>query len=134
MSLPIGEVAARSGVSVDTLRFWEREGLIDPPGRTAGGRRAYDESVLDLLEVITSLRAVGFGLDDVRRVLGVKASSATVAGRVAGMREAIGELEGVLDERAAALDRARGHLAGWRAELDAGEPWPDTVIGEPAAD
>src|SRR5699024_1513734 len=114
---------------VDTLRFWEREGLVDAPARTAGGHRAYDESVLDLLRVIVSPREVGFGLDHVRRVLGVKSASATVAGRVAGMRTAIDELEELLDLRAAALGRARAHLAGWRAELDGGEPWPDTVIG-----
>ena len=66
MSLPIGEVARRSGLSPDALRYYEREGLLPAPERTAGGARRYDESALDQLAVITSLRAVGFSLAQVR--------------------------------------------------------------------
>ena len=61
MKLSIGDVAARSGVSVDTLRYYERESVLPPARRDSGGRRVYDESILDALRLVSALRAVGSG-------------------------------------------------------------------------
>jgi MerR family transcriptional regulator, copper efflux regulator len=51
-ALKIGEVSERSGVGIETLRFYERSGLLDSPARTASGYRLYDAAVLDRLEFI----------------------------------------------------------------------------------
>ena len=125
MSLPIGEVARRSGVSADALRFYEREGIVPPPERSAGGARRYDPAVLDHLRVATELRTVGFGLDEVRDLRAAKSEHRTVRGRVAAARESLDRLEARLDEKERALSRAREQLRSWRGELDSGEPWPD---------
>jgi len=66
--LRIGEVAERAGVSVATLRYYEARGLL-PPARREGGRRSYDETVLARLAVIRALKAAGFALDEIRRLL-----------------------------------------------------------------
>ncbi|MGR3803619.1 MerR family transcriptional regulator [Marinibacterium profundimaris] len=57
--MKISEVAARSGLSIDTLRFYERIGLIDPPPRDAAGRRDYPEEVLTWIGFLDKLNATG---------------------------------------------------------------------------
>lgn len=128
MSLSIGEVVARSGLSHDTLRYYDREGLLPATQRSVSGHRRYPESVVDQIQVIASLRAVGFSLAQVRTVLAVKDGTGTYRARVDAMRAAITSLESSLDDKERALQEARGHLQSWREELDAGEPWPDEPI------
>jgi DNA-binding transcriptional MerR regulator len=65
-SLSIAEVAARSGLSADTLRYYERIGLIDPPARTSAGRRAYQPEELDWLAFLTRMRHTGLPLRALR--------------------------------------------------------------------
>ncbi|HLU71560.1 MAG TPA: MerR family transcriptional regulator [Nonomuraea sp.] len=66
--LTIGEIAERTGLSVHTLRFYEREGvLVRPVARDAGGRRLYTEGDVDWLETCVLLRASGMPLPDIRR-------------------------------------------------------------------
>jgi DNA-binding transcriptional MerR regulator len=66
--LSIGQVAERTGLSVHTLRFYEREGVFAQPiRRAAGGRRLYTEDDVDWLMVCTILRGAGMPLPDLRR-------------------------------------------------------------------
>ena len=58
----IGEIAERSGMSVDTLRYYEKIGLIPAPLRDAGGRRVYDEVILGWLRFLDKLKATGLGM------------------------------------------------------------------------
>ncbi len=66
--LTIGEVAERSGFAASALRFYEQEGLIRS-GRSAGGQRRYERSVLRRLAFVRAARNVGLGLDEVRDVM-----------------------------------------------------------------
>ncbi|MFE4975538.1 MerR family transcriptional regulator [Kitasatospora sp. NPDC056651] len=66
--LTIGEVARRTGVSVHTLRYYERVGLeVSPVDRTTGGRRRYHQLDLDWITVCTRLRATGMPIKTIRR-------------------------------------------------------------------
>jgi DNA-binding transcriptional MerR regulator len=66
--LSIAEAARRTGVSVHTLRYYERAGLVvTPPDRTAGGRRRYRKLDLEWITVCTRLRATGMPIKAVRR-------------------------------------------------------------------
>lgn len=66
--LSIGQVAERTGLSADTLRFYEREGLLPVPvERDASGRRRYREGDVGWLEICTNLRASGMPLAAIRR-------------------------------------------------------------------
>jgi len=68
VQLSIGQVAARTGLSVHTLRFYEREGILaQPVRRAAGGRRVYTEDDVDWLFLCTILRGAGMPLPDIRR-------------------------------------------------------------------
>jgi DNA-binding transcriptional MerR regulator len=61
------EAAAATGLTLDTLRYYEREGLIGPIERNAGGRRRYDEDDLSWIGIVTCLREAGLGIADLRR-------------------------------------------------------------------
>ena len=61
----IGEVATRSGVSVDTVRFYERMGVLPAPAREPSGYRDYAAETIERIRLTRELQAVGFTLNDV---------------------------------------------------------------------
>ena len=65
----VGEVAAAVGVSVRTLHHWDAVGLLVPSGRTAAGYRTYSSGDLQRLQQVLTYRELGFGLEDVKRLL-----------------------------------------------------------------
>ncbi|SFP40614.1 DNA-binding transcriptional regulator, MerR family [Geodermatophilus dictyosporus] len=77
--LTIGEVAARLGVPVRTVRFWSDAGLVDPPARSAGGYRLYDAAAVARLDLVRTLRGLGLGLPAVRELLAARRAVADVA-------------------------------------------------------
>ncbi|GAA2473620.1 helix-turn-helix domain-containing protein [Winogradskya humida] len=77
--LTIGQLARRTGLTARTLRFWSNEGAIAPVSRTTGGYRLYDAACVARVELVRTLRELGLGLDDVRRVLEGRATVAEVA-------------------------------------------------------
>ena len=64
-----GQGAERAGVNVETLRYYERRGLIPAPMRSLGGHRAYSDDTVALLRVIKSAQRLGFTLDEVAELL-----------------------------------------------------------------
>jgi DNA-binding transcriptional MerR regulator len=68
-TLKIGAVAAQSGVSIETLRFYEKTGVLDKPQRTGNGYRVYDGSVLDRLAFIKRTKLLGFTLGEIREII-----------------------------------------------------------------
>jgi DNA-binding transcriptional MerR regulator len=77
--LSIGELARRAGLPVRTIRFWSDAGVLPPAAWTGGGRRLYDAACVARLELVVTLRELGLGLADVRRVLDGQASIAEIA-------------------------------------------------------
>jgi DNA-binding transcriptional MerR regulator len=65
----IGDVARRTGLSVSAIRFYADEGVVTPTGLTGSGFRQYDVHAIARLELVRTLRDLGAGLDDIRRVL-----------------------------------------------------------------
>jgi MerR family mercuric resistance operon transcriptional regulator len=65
----IGKLAAETGVHIETIRYYERAGLLPKPTRTAGGHRFYDRGHARRLSFIRRSRELGFSLDDVRALL-----------------------------------------------------------------
>jgi len=66
---PIGELSKRSGVKIETIRYYERVKMLAPPPRTASGRRVYDMTDLRILVFIRRSRELGFSLDQIRALL-----------------------------------------------------------------
>lgn len=67
--LSIGELARRTGVHIETIRYFEKVGLLDTPGRTAGGHRIYAERHVRRLSFIKRARELGFTPKEVRALL-----------------------------------------------------------------
>jgi redox-sensitive transcriptional activator SoxR len=104
----VGEVAERAGVNVETLRYYERRGLLPVPDRTPSGHRRYDEETVRFLRAIKEAQAVGFTLAEITEVMGAarRSSSPSEALRVRAATK-IDEIDG----RIAALRRMREELA-----------------------
>jgi MerR family transcriptional regulator, copper efflux regulator len=67
--LKIGEVSKLSGIGIEALRFYEKSGLLDRPGRTYSGYRLYDESVLERLAFVKKAQVLGFSLDEIKQLI-----------------------------------------------------------------
>lgn len=75
--LTIGQLARLVETSSDTLRFYERRGLLEPARRTSAGYRLYDRSAIDRLGFIRKAQALGLSLDQVAEVLRAAAGGAS---------------------------------------------------------
>jgi DNA-binding transcriptional MerR regulator len=67
--LKIGEVSRQTGIGIETLRFYEKSGLLDKPARTYSGYRMYSSDVLDRLSFIKRAQFLGFTLDEIKKVI-----------------------------------------------------------------
>ena len=74
MTFQIGELAARSGTTPDTLRYYERLGLLPRAHRTSGGFRVYSAQALDRLRFIKQARALGLTLQEIRSLVNYQTS------------------------------------------------------------
>ncbi|WP_053227120.1 MerR family transcriptional regulator [Solirubrobacter soli] len=62
--MKIGEIATGAGVTVDTVRFYERVGVLPPPARTESGYRDYGRDTIERIKLTRELQAIGFTLTD----------------------------------------------------------------------
>jgi DNA-binding transcriptional MerR regulator/copper chaperone CopZ len=90
----IGELARVAGVGVETVRFYERRGLIERPPRPASGFRAYPPEAASRLAFVREAQALGFTLREVRELLALNANPATDCAAVRGRAAAkLGQIE-----------------------------------------
>lgn len=73
MNISIGQLSARTGVKVPTIRFYEEIGLMVAPPRTEGNQRRYDQAEVDRLNFIRNARQLGFEVEDIRGLLAMAA-------------------------------------------------------------
>ena len=92
--LSIGQVAKRAGVGVETVRFYEREGLLEEPPRRASGYRQYSEQVVTRLRFIKRAQQLGFSLKEISELLLLRVDVQTSCEEVKQRTEAkIAEVE-----------------------------------------
>lgn len=117
----IGELAARSGLKPQTIRYYERLGILSRPVRTAAGYRRYDERALEELELVKAARSLGFSLNEIKGILGVvRAGPARCSPVLEVARRRLAKLDDVL----ASLKQTRTALA---AAIDRCGPRPCTI-------
>jgi len=88
----ISVAAELAGVHPQTLRIYERRGLLQPY-RTPGGTRRYSEADLDRLEMIQQLTSVGVNLEGVKRILAMRTELERLQHQVTRLRRLLGEVE-----------------------------------------
>ncbi|MFG6465882.1 Cd(II)/Pb(II)-responsive transcriptional regulator [Roseateles sp. BYS87W] len=86
--MKIGDIAAASATAIDTIRYYEREGLLPAPARTAGGFRVYEAVHLERLQFIRYCRGLDMSLDEVRVLLRVKDAPGADCGDVNALLDA----------------------------------------------
>ena len=105
--MKIGELAKRADVPIDTVRYYEREGLIPPPIRRASGYRDYVDADVDRLRFMRRAKGLGFTLQEIRELLSLTAmSGADMAALNAQTQAKLRDVE----ERIHALTRIREAL------------------------
>jgi Cd(II)/Pb(II)-responsive transcriptional regulator len=100
--MKIGDLSRATGVDVETIRYYERAGLLPPPARAANGYRSYGEQHLEQLAFVRHCRALDIPLADVKRLLDF----------LSGVRDERGDIDALVD---AQLLRVRARLASLRA-------------------
>ena len=108
-ALTIGRLARKAGVNVETVRYYQRIGLVDEPGKPAEGFRTYAAETVDRITFIKRAQALGFSLDEVRELLEIgDGHCADVRARAEEKRERvmarIGELEALKETLDALID------------------------------
>lgn len=116
--LRVGDVASQAGVSVDTVRHYERKGVLRNVSRDQSGYRRYPQDAVQRILVIRKAISLGFSLDELADIFRERAAGKPPCGRV---RDLAGRKLVELDERIAALTSLRAVLsetiAGWDDRL-----------------
>jgi MerR family mercuric resistance operon transcriptional regulator len=96
--LTIGQVAKRAGIGVETVRFYEREGLLEEPERKPSGYRQFDEGIVARLRFIRRAKELGFTLHEIKELLSLKLDPSTTCADVKNRAEAkIADIEAKVD-------------------------------------
>jgi DNA-binding transcriptional MerR regulator len=113
----IGQLAAESGVSIDTVRFYERRGVLPAPSRTSAGYRIYGDTTVDRIKLARRLQGLGLTLDEIASALHERDEGH------ASCENQRWRLEGALariETRIAELSRLRGDVRAALAACEAG--------------
>lgn len=86
--MTIGQVAKKADIGIETIRFYERKGLIDEPPRKESGYRQYDAGVVDRLLFIQQAKMLGFTLAEIQELLSLKIRPDTTSREIKKIAEA----------------------------------------------
>lgn len=119
--MKIGDLARAGGVNVETIRFYQRKGLLPEPPRADGARR-YARADLERLRSIRAAQTAGFTLEEIGTLLALDRSDRSAAHSMATARIA------ALDERIATLQTMRNALVQLADACNSGEDGPCPII------
>ena len=106
--LQIGQVAQKTGLSIDAIRFYEKSGLLPRPARTQGGYRLYQDQEVADLAFIQKAQQLGFSLKEIRELFSIQRHPHEVCGHV---RDLIAQKLSVVRSKIAELQRLETELA-----------------------
>lgn len=119
----IGELAKSAGVSTDTLRHYERKGVLGKPGRSTNGYREYSTEALVRVRLVRRALAVGFTLNELSSVLKVRDRGGVPCQRVRELAaEKLSGIESRLSELSILRDELRTTLKDWDTRLARTDP------------
>jgi MerR family transcriptional regulator, mercuric resistance operon regulatory protein len=102
-----GQLAQRAQINLETVRFYEQQGLLAPPSRTASGYRKFAESALDRLAFVKRAKALGFSLGEIRDLLVIQDEHADACVEV---RDLLPMKLAIVREKMAELQKLEGQL------------------------
>ena len=107
-NMTIGQMARSAGASVETIRFYEREGLLEHPARSASGYRNYPPEAVARLRMIRQAKELGFSLNEIKELLALRVAPGKSCSDVRARTE---RKIADIDQRIAALKRMKAALA-----------------------
>lgn len=125
--MKIGQVAAQAGVRIDTLRYYERRGLLSEPERRESGYREYPEEAVRIIRFIKRAQNLGFTLDEIEELLTLRGANGKSRRRVRAVAQA--KMKDI-DEKLARLKSMRSALHSLIETCDCGERKPACPILE----
>ena len=128
--LAIGEVSQQTGIPIETLRFYDRSGLLGELPRTAGGHRVFDELSLGLLDVVIRLRRTGMPVEDVRAFVERARADRDRSGRIELLRRHRDRVSAQLDQLQSDLAVINWKITAYTAN-EAGRSAPPPPPGWP---
>ena len=108
MTLTTGKLARAAHVGIETIRFYERRGLVEPTARLASGYRVYSEAAVTRIQFIRKAQQLGFTLNEIGELIELDTDASATCGEVR---------DRTLD-KIAALERKIAVLQGMKAELE----------------
>ena len=114
-TLTIGRLASEAGTHVETIRYYQRRGLLAEPRRPAGGVRRYGEDAVTRLSFIRRAQEIGFTLEEIRQLIRI-----SEAPDCRGARDIAARKLALVQSRLTDLERVRKALAGLIAQCDSG--------------
>lgn len=121
--MQIGTLSRESGLSIDAIRFYEKQRLLQSPRRSAGGFRLFGEEQVSALRFIKSAQELGFSLEEIRELLALRGD----AGR------ACPKMQGVLLAKLVSIEEKIASLAAIRSEVKAALRKCEAALGEAAS-
>src|SRR5262249_53758730 len=125
--LTIGKLARQAGVSVQTIRYYERRGLILEPPRSSSGYRLYDTGAIKRLAFVRKAQLLGFSLDEVDELLSLRTRPGTSC---ADIRQRAHQKSNTVDQKISELTRMRGALSTLAARCRGRGPTSECPILE----
>jgi len=133
-----GEVASRAGVNLQTLRYYERRGILAEPDRSLGGHRLYDDSTVLLLRVVKAAQALGFTLEEIAELIDVGSHAHRRRPRLADsaraklvqVREKVTALQQIEATLQQTIDAGCDDLTVCALEEDCPIPFPSIAVTE----
>ncbi|ADB30352.1 transcriptional regulator, MerR family [Kribbella flavida DSM 17836] len=126
-----GQVAAAAGVNLQTLRYYERRGLLDPPDRSLGGHRQYSGEAVTTLRVIKAAQRLGFTLTEIADLLETarhRHGPGEAAGLQVRAREKLADVETKIADLTVIADTLRAALSAGCDDLTTCAGTPDCPI------
>jgi MerR family mercuric resistance operon transcriptional regulator len=134
-----GQVAAEAGVNLQTLRYYERRGLLAEPERSLGGHRLYPERAVTIVQVIKSAQRLGFTLDEVAELLDTgrhrhgsrrqdAGLHAKAAAKLTEIEQRIADLQVIADALRVALDAGCDDVLACASTADCPLPFADLAV------
>jgi DNA-binding transcriptional MerR regulator len=112
-----GQVVEKTGFSLDTLRYYEKIGLLESVGRTSGGRRQYRDDDVGWLEMLRCLRDTGMPIARMLEFAELTRDAGTIADRIALLEEHDRDVEERIEILLRQREHIRGKIAYYRSEL-----------------
>lgn len=129
------EVARAAGVSTDTLRHYERKGVLPAPARLSNGYRRYPKETVSRVRLVQRALAVGFTLDELASILRERDRGGAPCRKVQALaRDKLADLERRLEEMTALRDELRGMLIDWEGRLRGAQPGRQARLLDSLAD